>query len=368
MTALSALGTIPIIDIRNGGPVRYALDASQRARALRDECVDWLPGGAATMLPVLDALTRAWLRRSRSPYAGEIETIASGLGFPGIWFLNGCYHWGCTALAREEEGVPWLARTLDWPFPGLGRRIEVAQMSGPAGRFDNVTWPGYAGVLTASAPNRFAAAINQAPMWRRAQNPWLRPLDFALNALDVWRIRFTPPDHLLREVFETCRSYGEARHRLETTPVARPVIYTLVGVAPGQRCLIERTEESFTTHTQVTNAANDWLHPSPHWEARLSAEAMLSRSYEETMQNSRARREHLAAFAGRLSDDGFAWVTPPILNPYTRIAVATCPARGRLRVLGYESEDGVALAQPATQARAIGASEGEATAAVGQVK
>ena len=47
-------------------------------------------------------------------------TIAAALGYPGIWFLNGCYQWGCTALAREQAGVPWLARTLDWPFPGLG--------------------------------------------------------------------------------------------------------------------------------------------------------------------------------------------------------------------------------------------------------
>ena len=82
----------------------------------------------------------------------EIEEIAAALRFPGIWFLNGCYQWGCTALAREQAGVPWLARTLDWPFPGLGRHLEVARMRGPAGDFDNVTWPGYVGALTARRP------------------------------------------------------------------------------------------------------------------------------------------------------------------------------------------------------------------------
>ena len=107
--------------------------------------------------PVLDAITRAWLRRSRSPYVEEIAAIAATLNFPGIWFLNGSYQWGCTSLAREQDGVPWLARTLDWPFPGLGRFLEVARMRGPAGDFDNIAWPGYVGTLTASAPSRFAA-------------------------------------------------------------------------------------------------------------------------------------------------------------------------------------------------------------------
>ena len=120
-------------------------------------------------------------------------------------------------------------------------------------------WPGYVGALTASAPGRFAAAINQAPLWRRTRHPWLRPYDMALNALRTWRIRFIPPDHLLRNVFETCRSYGEAKHRLETTPIARPVIYSLVGCERGERCVIERTEEGFSTRTDNTSAANDWL-------------------------------------------------------------------------------------------------------------
>ena len=68
--------------------------------------------------------------------------IAAALGFPGIWFLNGSYQWSCTALAREEDGVPWLARTLDWPFPGLGRHVEIARMRGR--RASSSTSPGRA--------------------------------------------------------------------------------------------------------------------------------------------------------------------------------------------------------------------------------
>ena len=107
--------------------------------------------------------------RSGSPYIGEIAAISGALGFSGVWFLNGSYQWGCTAYARDDD-APWLVRTLDWPFPGLGRHVEVARMAGPGGEFYSVTWPGFVGVLTGMAPGRFAASINQAPMWRRTRH------------------------------------------------------------------------------------------------------------------------------------------------------------------------------------------------------
>jgi hypothetical protein len=103
-------------------------------------------------------------------------------------------------------------------------------MRGPAGEFINVTWPGYVGVLTALAPGRFGAAINQGPMRRRSHGRLLRLYDLAANALATLRhVRAIPPDQLLRRVFEEASSYADARRMLETTPVARPVIYTLAG-------------------------------------------------------------------------------------------------------------------------------------------
>jgi hypothetical protein len=348
MLSTAGLARIPVTDVPYGELVGYVSQASDRARALRDDCLSWLPNSTQMMLPVIDAATRAWLRRSRSPYVAEVEAIAAALNYPGIWFLNGCYQWGCTSLARDEDGAPWLARTLDWPFPGLGRHIEIARMRGVAGPFDNVTWPGYVGTLTASAPERFAAAINQAPLWRRTRHPWLRPYDIAANALNTWRVRFTPPDHLLREVFETCRSFAEARRRLETTPIARPVIYTMAGCERGERCVIERTEESFVTHAQETGASNDWLERKAPWEARISSEFLLTRSYEEAAENSRTRRAQLAAWPGKFGRGSFDWVAPPVLNPFTRIAVEMCPARATLRAVGYELAPGGELPQPVT--------------------
>jgi hypothetical protein len=339
------LAPIPIVDVRDGGTLRHATEGRARARALRDECVQWLPRVAARLLPAIDWVTRRWLLRSHSLYADEVKAIATKLDFSGIWFLNGCYQWGCTALASEKGGPPWLVRTLDWPFPGLGRHVDITLMRGPAGDFHNVTWPGYVGVLTASAPGRFAACINQGPMWRRTSRPWLRPWDIVLNAQQTWGSRSIPPDHLLRDVFETCTTFGEARRRLETTPVARPVIYILAGCHHGERCVIERTPDSFSSRTHDTSAANDWLLSDPRWEARVAAEALLTRTYDEAAEKSRRRRDHLAAWPDCFKAE-FDWVTPPVLNSQTRLAVEMCPATGVLQAIGYEQIEGRELPEP----------------------
>jgi hypothetical protein len=351
--AMPDLAAIPVVDVRDGGPARHALEGRARARALRDDCVTWLPRPIRLLLPAMDVFARNWLRRSCSPYVADVEAIAAALRFPGIWFLNSSYEWGCTTAARDEDSVPWLARTLDWPFPGLGRHIEIARMRGSAGEFVNVTWPGYAGALTAVAPGRFAAAINQAPLWRRTRKPWLRPYDLTLNALRTLPIRYCPPDHLLREVFETCGDFGEARRRLETVPIARPAIFTLIGCEHGERCVIERTEEGFATRVEGTSAANDWERSGPPWEARVCATLLLTSSPAEAAANSRTRREALASWPQSFAGAHFAWVAPPVLNPFTRLAVEMCAAKGTLRVVGYELAKGDTLPRPATEVRVL---------------
>jgi len=353
-SAADALPSIAVIDVREGGPVRHARERARGAQALRDDCLAWFPAIAGPFVPLMDRLARRWLERSRSPYLAEIEAIAATLGFPGVWLLNGSYEWGCTALAREEGEVPWLARTLDWPFPGLGRHAEVARMRGAAGEFFSVTWPGYVGVLTAMAPGRFAGAINQAPLWRRTRAPWLRFYDVAANALNTWRrIRHIPPDQLLRAAFEECATFDAARHRLETTPIARPVIFTLAGCRPGERCVIERTEEGFATRSQATSAANDWLDTAAGWEGRVGADVVMTCSPAEAAAASRRRREALAGWNGSLGAESFAWVTPPVLNRFTRLAVEMCAAAGTLRVAGYERTPGAEVAHRATEVTAI---------------
>jgi hypothetical protein len=358
------LPAIPVIDVRDGGTVRHARERAEGARALRDACLAWFARPIVPLLPIMDRLARRWLTRAGAPYIADIEAIAATLGFPGIWLLNGSYQWGCTALARQEGGGPWLARTLDWPFPGLGRHADVARMRGPAGEYFSVTWPGYVGVLTAMAPGRFAASINQAPLWRRTQHPRLRVLDIAANAINTWRnIRHIPPDQLLRVAFEECRTFAEARRKLETTPIARPVIFTLAGIRPDEQCVIERTEEGFSTRTTATCAANDWLESLAGWEGRVGADVVMTCSYEEAGAASRRRRDALAGWSGTFGADSFGWVTPPVLNRFTRLAIEMYPADGILRVVGYEPEPDGSEARRATQVTSIAAPVLEPSAA-----
>jgi len=70
------LAPIPIVDAREGGPVRRASEEIARARGLRDACVNWLPRPAAALLPALDSATRRWLKRSL-PSRSEAESKSS---------------------------------------------------------------------------------------------------------------------------------------------------------------------------------------------------------------------------------------------------------------------------------------------------
>jgi hypothetical protein len=87
----------------------------------------------------------------------------------------------------------------------------------------------------------------------------------------------------------------------------------------------------------------------------VRAEVLLTRTYEEAAHNSRTRRAQIAAWNGQFADGAFGWVTPPILNSQTRLAVELCPARGILRVIGYERVEGQELPVPATLPCELGA-------------
>ena len=236
----------------------------------------------------------------RSPYVAEIEAIAATLGYPGIWFLNGCYQWGCTALAREQAGAPWLARTLDWPFPGLGRHLEVARMQGPAGDFRQC---GLAGLCRRADRDR-RPADSPPPSIRRRSGAARGTPGCVPRLCAECDPHLAHPFHSAgpsaAQRVRDLRIFGEARHRLETTPIARPVIYSLVGCEAGERCIIERTEEDFRDRPTTPRPPTTGCKSAPPWEARTRADLMFTRSYEETAANSRARREHFADWRGTI--------------------------------------------------------------------
>jgi hypothetical protein len=320
---------VPLVDVSDARATAHVRGREAEALAVREACLGWLPLGGL-LARLADPIVRGWMKRAGTPYAPEIDAVARTLKQPGIWLLHGAYLFGCTALADDTAHGPRLRRTLDWPFPGLGRLVEVRRQRGAAGEFLNVTWPGFVGVLTAVAPGRFAASINQAPMRRRWRTPMLLWLDYALNALHGLRgSGRLPPEHLLRQVFETCTSFDEARRLLESAPVARPVLFLLVGTEPGERIVIEREETSARTYRDETVFANDWRGRSDKWRPRACGDGA-------PVENNIRRRTALAAWTDRDADH-FDWVTAPVLNACTRLSVEMCPAKGDLSVAGWEA-------------------------------
>lgn len=325
------LNSIPLVE---AGDLHHG-----RALAVRDACLGWLPcGGLLARLG--DPIVRRWMRRTGSPFTAEIDANAKALKRSGIWLLHGAYLFGCTALADEAADGPRLRRTLDWPFPGLGRLVEVVRQCGAAGEYLNVTWPGFVGVLTAMAPGRFAASINQAPMQRRSRSILLLWLDYALNALGALRgTGRLPPEHLLRQAFETCATFEEARRLLETLPVARPVLFLLVGCSPGERAVIERDGDRARSYRRGTAVANDWQEERPGWRPRCCGAGT-------PVENNRQRRAAMVAWTDRGGSDT-DWVSTPVLNGCTRLSVEMVPSTGHLVVAGWEP-DGRGSAEPAT--------------------
>ncbi len=332
------MNLIPLLDVRRGGPIAHTRARIDAAASLREACLAPVPRWSRHIcLSSIDRIAARWLRSSVSTYVDDLERVAEILGFPGALTLNMSYLFACTtSAANGPEGAPILRRSLDWPFAGLGRGVEVAWQAGPAGEFYNVTWPGAVGVLTAMAPGRFCAVINQAPMRRRTQSPIGLPYDAAINignALlreDGW-----PPDHLLRRAFETCASFEEAIELLSREPLARPALFTLTGAADRELALVERTEREALVLRGPVTVANDWQSPRPGWNGRMGFE------------NNEARKASIRGFAPGWPV--FRWAVPPVLNPTTRLVVEMSAAgKGELHARGYEAASWQSLPKPAT--------------------
>lgn len=280
-----------------------------------DDARRLVPGA---ILALTDRASRRWLTQSQNPYLGEIDAIATIAGRSGAYTLNAGFEWCCTCgVDNDREGGVRLLRALDWRQAGLGRALIVAWQRGPAGDFANLTWPGFVGVVTAMAPGRFAVAVNQAPMisWGLS---W--PVDWLAGRVGVWRSRALPATHLLRQVRERCASYEEALDMLSRTPLCLPALFTLAGIEPGQGCVIERTQYAVTHRELPAAVANHWVGREQPGRPR----GVASHQRQARMESA-------------LAEDA-AWMTPPIINPDTRMVAAINPARGLLTVQGWERE------------------------------
>lgn len=316
---LSPLPAIPLVEVGKRGPVTVAEAEPGRMKQI---VLDAVAHYGDTVIGIADRASEYWLKRNNNPYLEEIDAVSAYVGRTGAYMLNMSFEWSCTSGVGpdpERDGNRML-RTLDWPLEGLGRNVVVARFEGEEGAYDSVTWPGFSGVLTAVAPGRFSAAINQPPMRKWTPSCWV---DWGINRVRMWREDTLPPVHLLRQVFDQCRTYVEAREILATTPLAMPAFITLSGIEPDQCCVIERTEDEVCVHHGPGSVANHWL--------------VLDVPGRRRGIDSAGRLDQMQALRPDCPND-FAWVRPPILNPTTRLSVIANAATGHLKVLGWEQD------------------------------
>ncbi len=311
------LKPIPIHAVGPAYPLETLQREEARARALIEGATRHVPRAA---LRSLDAISRRWLEKQDNVHLAEIDAIAARLRRPGAYFLSVNYEWGCTCRVAPgpDHGSARLVRVLDWRTPGLGRHVIAARVSGPTGRFVTLTWPGYTGVLQAVAPGRFAAALNQAPMRKPLGRFYL---DWAVNRARVWRMPHLTPAHLLREVFETARDFGEAKRMLIERLISTPAIFALAGVKPAETAIIERSETEACVHEGVNVTANHWQAPGWYGHARGRDSAGRARQMHRVVPDLDAR---------------FPWLSPPILNDNTRLVMIADAREGRLVAQGFE--------------------------------
>ena len=316
----SSLPHIPLVDIGDGGAVAlFESDPTRAAEIIRLGRARY----GTKLIAGLDTMSRLWSTYAGNTHNGEIAEIAGQLP-RGVWFMNLCLEWGCTSGVMLDPTAPGmrLLRTLDWSFHGLGRHLVVARQSGPAGDYYNMTWPGFAGVVQAMAPGRFAVAINQAPLVRRMTLPVY--VDWLVNKTKTFSGRRIPPVHLLRRVVETCRNYHEAHDMLTKTPIALPAIFSLVGTERGEGCVIERLERRAAILEAPAAAAN-------HWSGKT-----FKPGKERGIASYRRHRLMNGYTLSQVTD--FAWAVYPVVNEDTRLAMSSNPQTGELRVQGFEAD------------------------------
>lgn len=325
-------GTIPFVDLREKTPVdllrAYPDKARDMVRAGKRAFGIWSQIASIPGLPLSDRLSRGWLERTKNPYLHEIETISEILRLRGIYTLNTAFEWGCTSGAFRNSETVSMLRILDWPFPDMGRHVVVAFQQGKAGTFYNVTWPGLSGVFTAMAPGRFSACINQAPM--RMHNfgfvgDWIKNRRIAFKENGI------PASHLLRQVMENAKTYGEAKEMLTGTPLAVPAIFVLAGAEFGQGCVIERLENLAETFEL---SADLRVTTSNHFNStRFAARAKGWRPREA--DSAGRYRQSCTVSIGDLEQADFSWLQAPMLNSFTRLCVVADAGLNRLMVQGY---------------------------------
>lgn len=230
----------------------------------------------------------------------------------------------CTAGARHIRGLGLThVRAMDWPVEGLGRHTLILHhVNNPAGDFFSVGWPGYSGVLSGFRPGAFSATLNKAPILRMPNLQW-------------------PPAHLLRRVFETCRTYGEALRTLRQTPVCVPAFILLAG--PDKAAVVELGPDGNSAH--FMNGRNAIAIANDYVSAKRRKQVG---TYGKTADSDNRRNAMLRRLRGVKAGDLQAALRVlkcrPVENVSTAQQMVFAHGANAMQVVGLEDEEPVAMA------------------------
>jgi predicted choloylglycine hydrolase len=266
-------------------------------------------------------------------YQGEISAWAEALGVSvGTATMLNCLYelshlpqpkWlGCTAGIRWIEGHGMVhVRTLDWPIDGMGEATRLFRFRRGEREFISIAMPGQVGMLSGMLPGAYSVTINWAP-------PAALP-NFEFG-----------PGFLLRDVFETCDTFGAAVERLEKTPLSTSVFFTVCGAEKGQACVIERTQSGaavrpFTGRPLVQ--ANHHIAPTFARNNEAIREVPPEEevfSIDGSTKRVNIMQEGLASLPAACSLESATAPldVPTVLNSQTCQKMVFCPASGQFKL------------------------------------
>jgi hypothetical protein len=250
---------------------------------------------------LFEAGYQAWGGR----YVGEMESLAAACGVSsGELVIAGCQYelthaldvrgdgllarmgraFGCTAGVRQLAGLgPTHVRSMDWEMPIIGEATRLFRFHDGDREFVSVGILGHVGVLFGMVPGAYSVTINWAPPVGRPTMEW-------------------GPAFLLREVLETCDSYGEAVKVLRDTELSTSVFFMVCGSEDGQACVIERTADEASVRRmrgRVLVQANH--HESRRFRANNDRISEAEVDEVSLLEDSRARAATLECSLSALS-------------------------------------------------------------------
>lgn len=294
------------------------------------------------LMRLADRVSGSWFRRNRSPYLSDIFETSQILNRPaGMIAIAANMENYCTAGFTFVDGRPILVRVMDWPIVGAGQLLEAAQVTHGVGRYTHLTWPGFAGVLTVGAKDRFAIAINEAPMRTRIGsgkflNSWLnRGFTFCNNN--------PPAHHVVRQICDTAWSYAEAKQMLLKANISTRVTYVITGTKTGEAAIIEADSgRRFERPPHECSTANSWSN------RKVQTRATVWKSDERAQLLSDLLESMTAESALDLS-----WMKYPIANRDSRVVATIDVAADTMVGQGWEMDPdnpgrGTAISAPTT--------------------